>query len=198
MHAPSAERNMGVIVELLRVHAPPHGRALELASGTGQHVMALASALPQIDWHPSEVAADRMASIDAYAATAQLPNLHPARHLDATRRGWSQCLQPFDLIHLGNLLHLIPQAGAYTLLTEASVALAPAGTLTLYGPFMREGRLTSEGDAKFNAELQAANPAIGYKDDRWINEVLTSTGLVVSVHDMPSNNLAFIARRSPE
>lgn len=197
LFAPSAERNLPIITALLTDVAPPHGRALEIASGTGQHVTALAAALPDVDWFPSEIAADRIASINAYAASTQLPNLHPTIALDATKQGWSADHAPFDLIHLGNLLHLISQPQTLTILTEAALALTPTGTLTLYGPFMRNGTLTSQGDAQFHAELSAANPAIGYKDDTWINEVLTSTGLTLSVREMPANNLAFIAKRTP-
>lgn len=197
LFAPSAERNLHVITTFLSEVAPPHGRALEIASGTGQHITALAAALPNLDWFPSEIAPDRIASINAYTATAQLPNLHPATTLDATQIGWAAQHIPFDLIHLGNLLHLISQPAAQTLLTEAALALSPSGTLTLYGPFMRKGLLTSEGDAKFHAELNAADPAIGYKDDAWVNEVLTSAGLSLSVIQMPANNLAFIAKRTP-
>ena len=197
LFAPSAERNLPVITAFLSEVAPPQGRALEIASGTGQHIVALATALPNIDWFPSEIAPERMASINAYAASAQLSNIHPAIALDATKQGWSALHAPFDLIHLGNLLHLISQPAAHTLLTEASLALPPTGTLTLYGPFMRNGALTSDGDAQFHTELSTANPAIGYKDDQWINEVLTSAGLSLSVREMPANNLAFIAKRTP-
>ena len=197
LFAPSAERNVTVIIDLLTEVAPPQGRALEIASGTGQHITALAAALPNIDWHPSEVAPDRLASINAYAASVHLPNLHPTTLLDATKQGWSAHHAPFDLIHLGNLLHLISSPAARTPLTEAALALSPTGTLTLYGPFMRNGALTSQGDAQFHAELTAADPSIGYKDDTWVNEVLTSTGLTLTVREMPANNLAFIAKRTP-
>jgi predicted O-methyltransferase YrrM len=196
LHAPSAARNTAVIVALLRDVAPPQGRALEIASGTGQHAVALATALPHLDWFPTEVAPERLSSIDAYARAARLPNLHAAQHLDATAQGWAGGCTPYDLIHLGNLLHLISQDAALTLLTEASKALTPKGTFIIYGPFMREGILTSEGDAQFDAELRAADPAIGYKDDAWVNEVMTSSGLHPSVRNMPANNLAFIARRT--
>lgn len=197
LFAPSAERNLPVITAFLCKIAPPHGRALEIASGTGQHVAALAQALPQIEWFPSELAPDRIASINAYAASSKLRNLNPATPLNATEQGWSANHTPYDLIHLGNLLHLISTPAAQTLLQEAALALAPSGTLTLYGPFKRAGRLTSEGDAKFDAELRAADSAIGYKDDTWVNEVLTSAGLTLSVREMPANNLAFIAKRTP-
>lgn len=196
--APSALRNTPAIVDLLRSIAPPCGRALEIASGTGQHITALATALPGIEWHPTEIAADRITSINAYAAEAGLANLHPAQMLDAATAGWSAQHTPYDLIYLGNLLHLIPTANAHAVLTQAAMALAPSGTFVIYGPFMRSGILTSEGDAQFDAELRSANPLIGYKDDAWALDVLTQAGLhATSVKDMPANNLAFIARREP-
>jgi predicted O-methyltransferase YrrM len=196
LHAPSAERNAGPIVALLQEVAPAKGRALEIASGTGQHVLAMARALRDIHWHPTEVAPDRIASINAYAFEAALPNLHPAQHLDATAAGWAAAHTPYDLVYFGNLLHLIPTLAAQTVLTEAAKALTPQGMLILYGPFRRAGTLTSEGDMKFDAQLRAADPAIGYKDDTWITQVLTSAGLSLRLHDMPANNLAFIATRS--
>ncbi|WP_299415946.1 DUF938 domain-containing protein [uncultured Sulfitobacter sp.] len=194
--APSALRNAPVITALLRDVAPPAGRALEIASGTGQHITALAAAIPQISWHPSEIAADRIASIDAYAAEAALDNLHPAQVLDASQSGWSTEHRPYDMIYMGNLLHLISQVAASTLLSEAAKALTPTGTFVVYGPFMRSGQLTSEGDAKFHAELHAADPTIGYKDDQWVKQMLTHAGLAaIVIQDMPANNLAFIAQR---
>lgn len=194
--APSAERNTPAIVSLMRDVAPATGRALEIASGTGQHVTALASALPTIEWHPSEIAVERIISIDAYAAEAALPNLHPAQLLDACTQGWAATQKPYDLIYLSNLLHLIPDAATQTLVHEAAKALSPEGTLVLYGPFSRGGVLTSQGDAQFDAELRAADPAIGYKDDQWIIQLLTSAGLGSTlVRDMPANNLAFISKR---
>jgi SAM-dependent methyltransferase len=194
--APSAARNRAAIVDLLRDVAPAKGRALELASGTGQHITALAAALPDIEWHPSEIAAERIASINAYATDTGLRNLHPAVFLDAATHGWATSQGPFDLIHLGNLLHLIPQDAARALLTEAAQALAPSGTFVIYGPFLRAGRLVSDGDRQFDAELRAADPAIGYKDDTWVKGLLTDAGLHPTVRDMPANNLAFIAKRS--
>lgn len=196
--APSALRNAPVIVELLQEVVPAKGRALEIASGTGQHVAALATAIPHIDWYPTEIASDRITSIDAYAAQAALDNLRPAQILDAAKQGWATMHLPYDLIYLGNLLHLISLDAATTVLCEAANALTPQGNLVIYGPFKRAGVLTSAGDAKFDAELRAANPAIGYKDDQWMKQILTGAGLHVSlVRNMPANNLAFIANREP-
>lgn len=192
--APSAVRNLPVILALVQDVAPAQGRALEIASGTGQHIAALAAAHPAISWQPSDLTPDRLASIDAHATG--LSNLRPAKLLDAAQSGWADAHDPYDLIYLGNLLHLIPQAAAETVLREASRALAPKGALVVYGPFMRAGVLTSEGDLKFHTELRAADSDIGYKDDIWVAQVLTASGLSHPVvRDMPANNLSFIARR---
>lgn len=195
LSAPSALRNLPAILELLQTHAPERGRALEIASGTGQHVTALARAMPAIKWYPTEHADERIASIDGYAADAQLTNLHPAQHLDAANTGWAATHVPYDLVYLGNLLHLISVEAAQAVLTEAARALAPRGTAIFYGPFRRNGALTSDGDSAFDALLRAADPAIGYKDDAWVEQVLTGCGLTVTVIPMPANNLAFIAKQ---
>ncbi len=196
LHAPSAERNAGPLCDLLRHHAPQAGRALELASGTGQHAVRFAAALPGLDWQPSEIDGERRASIDAWAAEAGLPNLRPAIALDACTPGWAAAHGGQDLIVLVNLLHLISEGQAQALVAEAARALAPGGRLILYGPFLRDGETTSEGDRTFDASLRAQDPEIGYKDDFEVIDWLHDAGLsLVDVVEMPANNLSLVAER---
>ncbi|MEH6674916.1 MAG: DUF938 domain-containing protein [Sulfitobacter sp.] len=196
LHAPAADRNKDALCDLLREHAPQKGRALEIASGTGQHIAAFARALPNLQWQPTEPAPDRRASIDAYITKAALPNVAPAAPLDATATGWHETLPAQDLIFFANLLHLIPTDAAQRVISEAALALAPGGALIFYGPFRRDGILTSEGDLRFDAELRSADPAIGYKDTvditRWLSDAALSP---IDLVEMPANNLAFIARK---
>ena len=72
LHAPAAQRNTDVLSALVKTHAPARGEALEIASGTGQHVIAFAQTMPDLVWQPSDVDAARIASINAYAAEAGL------------------------------------------------------------------------------------------------------------------------------
>lgn len=194
LFAPSAARNLDVLADLLEQVAPPSGRtALELASGTGQHVVGYATRLPHYIWHPTEADPSRLHSIDAYIAEAALENVRAAKALDATAAGWSATQELQDLIVLSNLMHLISTPEARCLLREAANTLTPGGRLVIYGPFLRAGELTSPGDAQFHSSLKAHDPEIGYKDDfdllDWAHEVWLSP---VEVIEMPANNLALV------
>ena len=196
LHAPAAARNAEVLTALIANHAPPSGRALEIASGTGQHVQSFATALPEIDWYPTEIAADRIASINAYGAEAGLANLGPARILDAAAPRWPDDMETFELVVLVNLLHLISAKAACNVVSNALACLSAGGRFILYGPFKRDGQLTSEGDKRFDADLRAADPAIGYKNDEEVRAWLAAAGATaVEIFEMPANNLAFVARR---
>lgn len=192
--APAASRNSAVLCDLLDRIAPRSGNALELASGTGQHVMAFARRIPGVNWQPSEITPERRDSILAY--TEGLPNVAKPVHLDATVPGWSADVAQQDLIVLINLLHLISMAETKVLISEAAMALKPGGRLVLYGPFMRSGKLTSDGDKRFHDALNQQDAEIGYKDDRELQQVLLASELgLTELVEMPANNLAFLAKK---
>ncbi len=196
MFAPSAARNAADIAALVAQHAPVSGRALEIASGTGEHAVVFAKAVPGLDWQPTDIDAARRASVDAHAALAGLPNLRPAIALDATAPGWGAAHAGQDLIVLVNLLHLISENEARILIAEVAQTLAPGGLFILYGPFLRDGETTSEGDRSFDASLRAQDPEIGYKDDWDVIDWIHANWLeLVQVVEMPANNMAFVARR---
>lgn len=191
----AAMRNIDAILGVLEQHAPAHGRALEIASGTGQHVSRFADALPGVEWFPSEADHHRFESIEAWRLHANCANLNAPLHLDATALPWPGGVGKFDLVVLVNLLHLISDDETDRVLRGVSMALNPGGRFILYGPFRRAGRLTSEGDANFHAQLQAQDPEIGYKDDVWVRTRAADHGLGVwQVAKMPANNIAFVFR----
>ncbi len=197
LHAPSAARNANDLCAAIASIAPTAGHALELASGTGQHIITFAAAMPTLQWQPSELDPTRLTSITAYTADSSLTNIAAPIRLNATQTGWSQTLDPKDLITLANLLHLVSTPEAETLITEAAKTLAPNGTLALYGPFKRNGRLTSEGDKTFDANLRQHDPETGYKNDQWVISTATHAGLThATTIEMPANNLALIFQNS--
>ena len=197
LFAPSAARNAKALCDLVASNAPSTGRALEIESGTGQHIVTFAAAMPAIHWQPSEIDPLRLRSIATYVRESQLSNISEPITLNATQPDWGDTVGPSDLILVTNLFHLISEQEVTTLLENAAHALTSSGRLILYGPFKRDGKLISEGDANFDADIRASNPDIGYKDDRWIKSFSGQMGLaLVSAHEMPANNLALIFQKS--
>ena len=196
LFAPSAERNSAPIVSLIERIAPKSGEALEIASGTGQHIVKLASSIPNLSWSPSEVDEERLKSISAWVQGEKLPNIKPPLHLDATETGWAESLSKSDFILLVNLLHLISWNETETLISELSKALKTAGIALIYGPFMRSGKLTSVGDKNFHSSLMQTDPDIGYKNDLDMLRLFSKEDLLhLETVAMPANNLAFILRK---
>ena len=196
LHAASAERNAVDLSTAIASVAPKTGEVLEIASGTGQHIVTFASVIPNLHWHPSEVDVIRRASIKAYIAESGLTNISAPVMLNATQKGWHTHVTPKKLIVVPNLLHLISKLETEILIAEATKTLINGGILFLYGPFKRNGELTSDGDKSFDAELRAHDPETGYKDYTWINKTTQTAGLSPQkTISMPANNLALIFRR---
>ena len=194
--SPSAERNSTPIVNLVKRIAPETGEALEIASETGQHVVKIALSLPSLSQLPSEVEENRLKSISAWIKNENLVNIKPPLYLDATETGWSKTVPQSDFILLVNLLHLISLNEAETLINELSKALKKTGIALVYGPFMRNGQLTSEGDKNFHNSLIQTDPDIGYKNDLDILTFFSNSGLFcLETVEMPANNLAFVLKK---
>ena len=196
LFAPSAERNSEPIINLIKRIAPKSGEALEIASGTGQHIVKLALSLPNLVWSPSDVEEKRLKSISAWMEDESLKNIKPPLYIDATETGWAENLPTSDFVMLVNLLHLISWNETETLISELSKALKTNGIALVYGPFMRNGLLTSEGDENFHYSLIQTDPDIGYKNDLNILKLFSSSGLLhLESVEMPANNVAFILQK---
>jgi hypothetical protein len=194
--APAADRNAKPIVDLVVGIAPERGQALEIASGTGQHIVKLAAATPELTWQPSDIDPLRIASIKTWSLDKTLVNLKTPVLLDATQVGWSSEHTNQNFVLLVNLIHLISVSEARTIISEISLALAPSGRSIIYGPFKRDGKLTTPGDKSFHQSLKEADPEIGYKNDTWMIDQFSIAGLaLLRIEQMPANNLAFVVEK---
>ncbi|QXT39374.1 DUF938 domain-containing protein [Gymnodinialimonas ceratoperidinii] len=193
LNAPAALRNRDALAAALtRIAAdlPAGARALEIASGTGQHVIRFAQAMPNILWQPSDPDPDRRASIRAWVQAEPSPNIAPPISLDACTAGWAAEHGDYDLIFLANLLHLVSEPAARACMVEIARAVRPGGRAVAYGPFLRDGQTTSDGDAEFDARLRAEGQEAGYKDVAWACDIWRDAGLdVAAPAAMPANNL---------
>jgi len=196
LHAPSAARNVGAIVEAIAAVMPASGKALEIASGTGEHVVRYAAAFSGLDWQPSDIDADRLNSISAWSAETGLPNILPPQMLDATKTGWAVQQPPQNVVILSNLLHLISMGEAAAVIAESAQALAPDGVFLIYGPFLRGATFASAADQRFDQSLRGKDPDIGYKSYQTVQDVQGQAGLLpLERIEMPSNNLLLAARK---
>ncbi|GGY10352.1 SAM-dependent methyltransferase [Litchfieldella qijiaojingensis] len=194
LSSPAVARNREPILEVLRQHLPSRGLVLEIASGSGEHALHFATALPDLDWQPSDPSPQARASIAAWRDRLGPANLHPPLALDVTRRPWP--VEDFTALVCINMLHISPWAATEALLAEAGERLPVHGVLYLYGPFKRDGVHTAPSNAEFDRELRARNPRWGIRDLTEVTDLATRHGLhLEAVVDMPANNLSVVLRR---
>jgi len=191
--APSCARNQGPILEVLQRHFGDTRRVLEIGSGTGQHAVHFAAAMPWLAWQSSD-RADNLAGIEAWLDDAALPNTPPAVELDVDAP-WPAAT--FDAVFTANSLHIMgwPQVEAF--FAGVATALAPGGLLVVYGPFNYDGDFTSDSNRAFEQWLKDRDPASGIRDFEAVNALARGIGLVL-VEDtaMPANNRCLVWQRS--
>jgi SAM-dependent methyltransferase len=196
LSSPSAQRNRGPIAAVLAEWLPESGLVLEVASGSGEHAVHFAQALPQLDWQPSDPEPAALASIEAWRADSGLPNLREPLILDATSSEWP--VAAADAVLNINMVHISPWAAALGLLDGAAKVLAPGGSLILYGPWTLQGFPTSPSNLAFDADLKKRNPAWGLRKVEDFAAEADKRGLLLTdQREMPANNrmLLFICRQ---
>ncbi len=196
--ASAAARNTQPILDVLAEIVPAAGRALEIASGTGQHIAAFAAAFPGIHWQPSDPGADARDSIAAWVAEAGLANLAPPVDLDVMRPGWQGAAGgPYDLLVCINMIHIAPWAACLGLMEGAGVLLRPDGVLYLYGPYRRDGAHTAPSNEAFDHSLRARHPEWGVRDMEDVAETAAERGLVrEKTVPMPAENFSLVFRKT--
>jgi SAM-dependent methyltransferase len=191
--SPAADRNKQPILEVLRQLLPAQGNALEIASGTGQHVAWFAANLPHWTWQPSDAQADGLPSIAMHAAQLDLHNVRAPLTLDVMAAHWLPDVTPpqlFDAIYCANMLHISPWATCAALMRGSARHLAPGGVLITYGPYLEDGVPTSAGNLAFDQSLCAQHPAWGIRRLEEVAQEAARAGLHLSArHAMPANNL---------
>jgi len=192
--APAAGRNRQPILDVLRTCLPDNGLVLEIASGTGEHAVHFARALPGLDFQPSDPGAEQRASIDDWVRTLGLANVRPALDLDAAAETWP--VERADAVVCINMIHIAPWAAAVGLTRGAARLLAAGSVLFLYGPYHRGGRPTSPGNETFDRSLRQQNSAWGIRDLEEVTALADREGFALDrVVDMPANNLSVVFRR---
>ena len=165
--SPAADRNKQPILTVLRHVLPERGSALEIASGTGQHVAWFADGLPRWTWQPTDVQPAALRSIAARVAQHGLANVSVPLQLDVMAARWLPDDARFDAIVCANMLHIAPWATCAALMQGSARHLAAGGVLITYGPYLERDVPTSRGNLDFDADLRqrAASWGIRQIDD---------------------------------
>ncbi len=196
-HSPAAERNREPILNVLRQVLSTHGTALEIASGTGQHVAFFAAGLPGWTWQPSDAQADGFGSIASWCIEAGVTNVNRPVVLDVMAPRWpsadAEFSVRFDAIYCANMLHISPWATCAALMRGAARYLSADGQLITYGPYLERDVPTSPGNVSFDASLRANNPEWGIRALEDVTHEAALVGLRLSERfQMPANNLLLV------
>jgi SAM-dependent methyltransferase len=193
--AAPAERNKDAILAVLKRVLPPSGLVLEIGSGTGQHVVHFATALPELMWLPSDADAEFRESVRAWKREQNLANVLEPADLDVRRRPWP--VARVGAVVSINMIHVAPwPAATEGLMAGAAEILPEGGVLFLYGPYRRFGGHTAPSNAAFDAGLRAQDPEWGLRDLEAVVELAAKVGLeLAEIVDMPANNFSVVLRK---
>lgn len=192
--APAAQRNREPIAEVLGEWLPRSGLVLEIASGTGEHVVYFAERFPALEWQPSDIHPDALESIEAWRSAAALPNVRPPLTIDAASSDWT--VERAEAVVSINMLHISPWASALGLIDGAARLLGSGAPLILYGPWITEQLPTAPTNLDFDSDLKRRDPEWGLRCVEEFAEAAAAKGLeLVETRPMPANNLMLLFRR---
>jgi hypothetical protein len=193
-YAPATIRNRDFILDVLRDVLPMTGVILEVASGSGEHVVHFARNFPNLVFQPSDPEPEALLSVAEWVKAAQVTNVRAPIVLDASQSPWP--IASADGIICINMVHISPWDATVGLITGAAARLPPGSPLYLYGPYKRKGFATAPSNQAFDRNLRDRNPAWGLRDLEAVATIAQSVGFSVpTVIEMPANNLSVVFRR---
>jgi len=193
-YAPATLRNRDFILDVLRGVLPTTGVILEIASGSGEHVVHFARCFPKLVFQPSDPDPDARLSVGAWVKATGVTNVRAPIALDALHSVWP--IASADGIICINMIHISPWEATLGLIKGAAAILSPASPFYLYGPYKREGFATAPSNQAFDRSLRDRNPSWGLRDIEVVAATAHSAGFSEPVIiEMPANNLSVVFRR---
>jgi hypothetical protein len=118
LESPAAERNKGAILDAIRSRLPEAGVVLEIASGTAQHVVHFARAVPALIWQPTDADDDLRSAAAERIRMAELSNVRAPLRLDVLAADWPPT--EADAIVCINMIHIAPWSATKGLMDGAA------------------------------------------------------------------------------
>jgi SAM-dependent methyltransferase len=193
--APACERNREPILDCLRPVLATARRVVEIGSGTGQHAAWFAPRLSALSWVTTDLPGNH-AGIRAWIEASGAANIEGPLVLDTLRSPWPE-LGAIDAAFSANTAHIMPEPAVSAMFEGLGARLPGGAPFCLYGPFMEQGRHTSESNARFDADLRAQHSGMGVRDVAWLTQVGAVAGFILEeIVPMPANNRVLIWRRN--
>ena len=190
---PAADRNKEPILSVLQNVLPTRGLAVEVASGTGQHVIHFAKNLAELTWLPSDPDVEFRKSIETRIRDSTLGNVRTPLNLDVLDNPWP--VSEADAVLCINMIHVAPWEATRALIHGAERILSAEGILFMYGPYRRSGAHTAPSNEAFDLRLKEQNPDWGIRDLEDIEKLGERVGLLLeTVVEMPANNLSLVLK----
>jgi cyclopropane fatty-acyl-phospholipid synthase-like methyltransferase len=192
-NAPSCERNRDPILEVLRTHFAGCRQVLEIGSGTGQHAIHFASAMPDLLWQCTD-RSEYLPGIRLWLDEAQLPNTPAPLMLDV---GGPWPARRYDAVFSANTLHIMSWDEVELLFSRLPEVTTEHATLAIYGPFNYDGHYTSQSNAAFDDWLQERGSHMRIRDAEAVDALAEIAGFeLIDDIAMPANNRLRIWRRA--
>ena len=190
-----AARNTRPILEVLQRELRDSTDVLEIGSGTGQHAVAFAEAMPHLVWQTSDLA-ENHDGIKAWVDSAALGNVLPP--LDVDVRATTLPAASFDAVYAANTAHIMSIAAVENMFKLVGDVLRAHGVFCLYGPFRVDGAFNTESNEAFDRSLRERSPEMGIRDIETLDDFGLGGGLHRQrLYAMPSNNyIAVWTRRA--
>ena len=176
-YAPATVRNRDFILDVLRDVLPTTGVILEVASGSGEHVVHFARSFPSLVFQPSDPEPDALLSVAAWVKATHVTNVRAPIVLDASQSFWP--IASADGVICINMVHISPWNATLGLIRGAAAILPPASPLYLYGPYKRKGFATAPSNQAFDSSLRDRNPTWGLRDLEAVAAMAQSVGFSV-------------------
>jgi SAM-dependent methyltransferase len=183
--------NQQPILEIIRPLFAGVDTVLEIGSGTGQHAAYFGAAMPELRWQTSD-RPENHAGINAWRASARLPNVPPPLALDVSEP-WP--IDRTQAIFCANVIHIISWPEVEQLFAGIARHLRAPGIVCFYGPYNYDGHFTSDSNARFDQWLKARDPKSGIRDFEAVDALARKAGLALQAdHAMPANNRCLVWR----
>ncbi|EFL90230.1 DUF938 domain-containing protein [Ahrensia sp. R2A130] len=190
----SADRNRKDIAAKLRARVQDGATVLEIASGTGQHMLHFSEAMPDIIWQPSDRSLEEFELRETVLAASRANLLAPLQ-IDVSR--FPDFQEAYDAVYSANCIHVMSSANLEPYIAGAAKALKPGGMMMLYGPFKYDGEFTTPSNEQFDAFLRGTYDDGGIRDFARVDELAEANGLSFhSDSEMPANNQFIIWRKT--